>query len=173
MAWSDLMLYLCAHGAKHGWFRLFWLVDVDRLMQGRSEEQQQALLQRAMDLGAQRMLLQALLLAHRLLATPVAPALLRAAEHDAGVAPLVAMAMDAITGPAARWSDEGGRSPRQAWRMMLYVLRLRRGWAYRWRELSGALVNPPDWQRLKLPDGLFFLYLPLRPLLRVWRRSGD
>lgn len=172
MAWSDLMLYLCAHGAKHGWFRLFWLVDVDRLLQGCSEPQQQALLQRAIALGAERMVLQALLLAHRLLATPVAPAVLRVAERDEAVARLVAAAMDALTGPASRWSDEGGRSPRQAWRMLCYGLRLRRGLAYRWRELTGSLVNPPDWQRLRLPDALFFLYLPLRPLLRWSRGKG-
>ena len=172
MAWSDLMLYLCAHGAKHGWFRLFWLVDVDRLMQGCSVSRQQALLQRAVELGVERMLLQALVLAHRLLATPVAPLLLRAAERDAAVTRLVAMALDAISGPAVRWSDEGGRSLRQAWRMMVYALRLRRGWAYRWREMTGVLVNPPDWQRLRLPDALFFLYLPLRPLLRWSRDKG-
>ncbi|MDO7488046.1 nucleotidyltransferase family protein [Peribacillus frigoritolerans] len=29
---DDLFLYLVFHGAKHGWFRLRWLVDIDQMI---------------------------------------------------------------------------------------------------------------------------------------------
>lgn len=173
MTWADLLLYLCAHGAKHAWFRLFWLVDVDVLMQGRSPRQQQALLARARELGVDRTLLQGVVLANRLLETQVDGALLQAADADPVVGKLVQMARSAIAGPEVRWSEEGARGITEALAMMLYASRLRRGLAFRWRELLSTLVNPPDWQRLPLPDALFFLYLPLRPLLRVWRWRGE
>jgi len=173
MAWADLLLYLCAHGAKHGWFRLFWLVDVDVLMRGCSPQQQQALLARARELGVDRTLLQGVVLANRLLETPVDGALLQAADAEPVVGKLVRMARRAIAGPETLWSEEGGRGLTEALAMMLYASRLRRGLAFQWRELLSKLVNPPDWQRLPLPDMLFFLYFPLRPFLRLWRWRGE
>ena len=29
---EDLFLYLIAHGARHGWFRLRWLLDIHQIM---------------------------------------------------------------------------------------------------------------------------------------------
>ena len=29
---EDLFLYLVSHGARHGWFRLRWLLDIDQMV---------------------------------------------------------------------------------------------------------------------------------------------
>ena len=39
-------------------------------------------------------------------------------------------------------------------------------------EIAGVFVGPRDWGRLDLPDWLFYLYFPLRPLLWLTRRPG-
>jgi len=172
MAARDLLIYLCAHGAKHGWFRLFWLLDVHVLLDVLQPAEQRALLERARQLGAERMLLQAAWLAQHLLLTRVDTELLQAARQDAAVKYLVAMALDAMAGPAVRWREERGRSLGQAVRIRVYACRLRKGWRYRWSEVAGNFVHWSDWSVLRLPDALFFLYLPLRPLLRLWRQWG-
>ena len=30
---EDLFLYLITHGARHGWFRLRWLIDIDKMVE--------------------------------------------------------------------------------------------------------------------------------------------
>jgi hypothetical protein len=36
MASTPLLLYLCMHGASHGWFRLKWLVDLPQVLESRN-----------------------------------------------------------------------------------------------------------------------------------------
>lgn len=169
---SDLVLLLCVHGAKHGWFRLFWLADIDALMQQCELREQRGILHKATEMGVQRMVLQALLLSHRLYQTPLDEQVLAVAERDAAVERLVATAWDAINAPEQQWSEQGGRSLRKVMAMQVYLWRLRTGWHYRLREFAGTLVQPQDWHRLPLPDALFFLYMPLRLLLRLWPKRG-
>lgn len=38
LADEDLMLYLSEHGSRHGWSRLRWLVDIDRMLKGETLE---------------------------------------------------------------------------------------------------------------------------------------
>jgi hypothetical protein len=165
----NLLLLLCAHGAKHGWFRLFWLLDVHVLLSGLSSRECVDLLQRARREGVDRMLLQGVLLAQRLYGTQVAGEVLAAAEADTQVLRLVATALAAIKDPQARWG--GRRSLAQAVEGRVYLARLRTEWRYRWRAFSSAFVRPEDWRRLPLPDWCFFLYWPLRPLLHLSRRQ--
>ena len=128
------------------------------------------LLARARELGVDRMFLQGVLLAYRLYGSPVGRDVLKAAEANKQVGRLVAVALSAIEAPSSRW--RGARSLRGVLVMQAYLGRLRRGWRYRWQVLTGGFVRPADWCRVRLPDGLFFLYWPLRPLLRHWPRSG-
>ena len=45
-----------------------------------------------------------------------------------------------------------------------YVDRQNVATVFRWAEFQDQMCSPEDWARLPLPEGLFFLYLPLRPL---------
>jgi len=169
MSPTDLLLSLCVHGAKHGWLRLFWLADIDALLHHPSTPDGARLLARARELGVDRMFLQAMLLAHRLYGSPVGPGVLAVAGSDRQAGRLVDVASSAIEAPPDRW--RGARSLHGILVMQRYVGGLRRGWRYRWRVLVGSFVRPTDWGRVRLPDGLFFLYWPLRPLLRWWPRG--
>jgi hypothetical protein len=44
---DDLVLYLCAHGLKHGYSRLIWILDVARALRGRDQRGCEELMRRA------------------------------------------------------------------------------------------------------------------------------
>ncbi|MGE0703925.1 MAG: nucleotidyltransferase family protein [Vicinamibacterales bacterium] len=63
-------LYLFDHGTRHGWFRLFWLIDVALLVR-QGGINWDRLVQRAREIGVQRALWQGVVLAHELLGSPL------------------------------------------------------------------------------------------------------
>src|SRR6266568_8868434 len=79
---EDLMLVLCAHGAKHLWERLEWICDVAELLRRVPLSDGDGLLERARALGAERMLLLGLRLAVDLLGAPLPERLQRHVAAD-------------------------------------------------------------------------------------------
>jgi hypothetical protein len=57
MADSDLALYLCAHGLKHGFSRLIWILDLCRALQGWEPHEYEELMRKAKRGGLQTWLL--------------------------------------------------------------------------------------------------------------------
>ena len=77
---EDLFLYLVSHGARHGWFRLRWLLDIDQMVRkGFDLEKTKHLLNkyRRSHIGGQ-----ALLLASELLKTPIEGDLKKLTERN-------------------------------------------------------------------------------------------
>jgi hypothetical protein len=173
MARQDLLLLLCVHGAKHGWFRLFWLADIHALLLVCPPDEQRRLYALAREWRVDRMFLQALVLAYRLYRAPVEPGLLVVAEAETHVRRLVDGAMTAIDPPPAQWSEQGARSLPVALSILAYSGRLKAGWRHWWSGVASIWVNPEDWRRFPLPDTLFFLYWPLRVILRLWSYLQD
>jgi hypothetical protein len=60
------LLYLCAHGARHSWFRLKWLVDLPYVLQSKAWDWP-ALFAKARRMGCADALLLGLVLSQRLL----------------------------------------------------------------------------------------------------------
>ena len=81
---EDLMLFLCAHGAKHGWQSLSGVCDVAHAACAYQYDWE-ALAARARSLGSLRILLLGLLLAHDLLGTAIPDALIDAARAEPSV----------------------------------------------------------------------------------------
>ena len=90
---ADLLLYLCGHGASHGWFRLKWLADVAAIL-GADPMLAERLLTRAADVRLSRAVMQALALAHIVfgVALPASLPRLSLAEKQ-----LVRVGWDALT----------------------------------------------------------------------------
>ncbi len=160
-----LPVYLAVHGAGHCWERLRWLADLaDLLRPGRQAEQALAT---AREMGLERPFGDALALCHHWLGLPV----------DASLVP-----SPGTLSPFIRRFFAGNRwnhSPRpgdlewlrrQSLWGRLHRLSLRAEWRYRAWELIATLVWPPDWEVIRLPDSLFWLYPALRPLGWVLRR---
>jgi len=155
------LLYLCAHGAKHAWYNLKWLADIPPLLARLDDPD--ALVQRAGQLALRRVLAQTLVLCRDLLATPLSPPLTALIDAEPNAHALATHARRVMLRDDRRDRSVGDKLRR--WR---YMTRLKTTPAYRWRETAGYLSNCEDWRTLPLPDRLFWLYYPLRPLL--WLR---
>lgn len=158
-------LYLFQHGARHGWFRLFWLVDVALLLRD-AKFDWAATIVRARELGLERVLLQGAALAHALLGVEI-PAALQPLPRERGiVAALVAEARRQIAREPA--ADE----PAAEWlRQAFYRVRLKKGARAKFATMTPHLFSPLNWRTLPLPDRWFFLYYFATPFLWIWRRA--
>ena len=154
---EDLLLYLCAHGAKHFWATLNGVVDVARLIQRYDDWDWPALLLLARQRKVERVTLLGLLLAKGLLAAPVPEWVEQQALQDASLKRLAEATVAAMFGPP---QDEGGM-----WRQFRYFFQLQQDWLARLSYLLRLIVAPNvgDWQFQPLPRQWAFLYAVLRP----------
>jgi hypothetical protein len=140
MAPEDLLLFLCAHGAKHSWNEPSLIRDVARLLSVSVDELRwPELLRHATAIGTRRILLLGILLA----GSPVPPEILQEAQNDRTVTRLVARA-GAPDHPS-------------------YFLRTRERLRDKLACCAGlALIpNEEDYTFLSLPAALSPLYYPL------------
>jgi hypothetical protein len=153
---EDLILMLCAHGAKDLWARLEWVASIAELCGGK-EIDWQRLLTRAHDLSGERMLLLGLFLAHNLLETPLPEEVLRRIEAE----PKVARLGDEVR---ERMFDEGDAAYGVA-RQISFHLRTKENLRDRIRycALFAMTTTPVDWALAPLPPTLSFVYYLLRP----------
>ncbi|MBZ5569641.1 MAG: nucleotidyltransferase family protein [Acidobacteriia bacterium] len=154
---DDLFLLLCAHGTKHFWYRLLWLVDVALLLRERAAAAQH-LLDVSQREGVRRIVLVSVALAARILQLELPPAIADAVRRDPAVPPLLeAMAQSLYTGdaPADKLAEN------------LLLLRCRERWSDVLLIALRLAFNPgpPDWLSVSLPGSLAWLY----PLVRVAR----
>jgi len=165
---EELFLYLCVHGGVHIWFRLKWLADVAALLQRLRPGIIERIASRAQTLGLNRPFHLALNLAHGLMAAPVPSEVLAKVRGDRTTRKLVISGCRALN-----WRGSPGEPSETRWFntwLSWHAFRLKPELRYRLRELQGQMCSPEDWARVRLPEQLFFLYLPLRPLSWAMRK---
>ena len=166
---EDLLLYLCMHGAKHGWDRLEWisclreLISVERANIAWAE-----MLRRARSAGALRGLYIAILLAEELGATEVPEEIRAEALLDRQACQLAKRAMDRLFMDADHTTRELARHA--------YYLRSRERARDQARIVLFSCSRIPhplakDWSLYRIPASMSFLYYLLRPL-RLLREYG-
>ena len=164
---EDLLLYLCTHGAKHAWFRIFWLCDVAELMHRNQSIDWAQMMKRAAELAVQRPLAQALVLSNLLLESPLPDLFRDYLERDRGAKSLVNVALRIIMQPTVLPSR-----PFTSGYILskLHNFSLNRDFKYKLLVFQGQICTIPyDWQTVPLPDILFPLYYVLRPFMWFWR----
>lgn len=162
LAEEDLLLYLCAHGAKHHWARMKWLCDVAEVCRRASTLDWERLVDRAIRLDVDRLLFLGLRLAERWLDAPLPDSLHAQRRDDSTVSELVRHV-------ETEWlftADGLNRTPR--WGQFRFFLRTRRRWRNRWplmREYGTLAITPTENDRavIDLPSSLSFLYYLIRP----------
>lgn len=99
MSREDTILYLCAHGAGHSWFRLFWLVDLAEIMRQNQKTDWDRLMLKAVELDIMRPLAQGVILAHMFFDVPLPGQILAYSGRDQVVTYLTKRACEYILSP--------------------------------------------------------------------------
>lgn len=168
MAMADTLLYLCAHGAQHLWFRLKWLEDIARIVTLPAQSSIIAeAIARARETGAEAIVTSALRLVEDVLGVP-SPVPNPNTRVGRG---MVRLSLAALAAPA----DHASAPPLGSILQKLPVQFAMGGtWRYR-RDLIRLLVLAPrNFDATGLPRGLGWLRLPLRPIMLLrdrWRRG--
>ena len=154
--------YLACHGSLHGWERLKWLCDFAMLVRSMGDDAVERAAARGRDRGLTAAVAPALLLARLALHVPIP-----LAAADARPARVRTGLVVAVSQLAWTRRPGIGRIARQAAVRAARFL-VGRGPRHAGYELRGLLIRPQDFAQVDLPDRLFWLYVPLRPLL--WLR---
>jgi hypothetical protein len=163
---EDLFLFLVSHGARHGWSRIRWLIDVDQLVRQKLNwVMLRKLLKKHqyLHLGGQ-----ALVLASQLLNTPI--------QQD--IKGIVTGSRPRRLAQAAIFYLENmvnlhtNPVPQDISRYHKRHLFLLMSWKQKvFFILSFLYPYPEDAVTLPLPKHLHFLYFLLRPFLWAWRKT--
>lgn len=162
---EDLFLFLVSHGARHGWFRLRWLGDIDQLV--RREKNWADLIDHVRNYHYEYITGQAILLVKQLFHTPVSPQAHELIRENKALR-LARLALFYIR-------EMRHRDSYLPWNEFVYnkfyLFSLRPDSGYKWSFILGHLYpNTRDRATLPLPNYLSSLYVPLKPWLWLWRR---
>jgi hypothetical protein len=164
-----MLLYLCAHGAKHCWNRLCWVVDVAEVLRTRPDLNWQNLLVLAESMGCQRTLFIGLHLAKTQLGASIREWVWTRVLRDRLA---VSLARDLSERMLTRRT--GSSHIRLGWVRDWFHIRTKERWQekvlYLW--LVARLAFRPsdkDRQWIDLPNWLHWLYPFMRPIRVTWQ----
>ena len=158
------LCYLCAHGAKHRWSRLCWVVDVAELLRAQPGLNWDELLKTSKRTGSRRTLFLGLHLAHTLLGANLPEEVWAQVKNDDSACVLAQEICGGMFSDGTQAAANYG-----GWENDWFYLRTKERWQERLRYLqylAGWLVLPSqrDRQWIPLPAGLGWLYIVLRPI---------
>lgn len=163
---EDLFFFLVTHGARHGWSRLRWLVDINQLVNQSMDWSKAIKLlndYQSLHIGGQ-----ALVLSDQLLKTPV-PNQMLSFTKDGYTNRLVQSTLFYFEQMVNLHSEPLPEYIAKYHERYLYSLM-----PYQQKFLYMMSILYPsitDVKTLKLPKSLYFLYFPLRPILLVVRKT--
>jgi len=166
MGKEDLFLFLASHGARHGWSRLRWLADIDRLC---GQQLDWAFLNKLLRryqftaIGGQALILSAALFRTRL--TDEMRVIMRG-DKPRKLAKLASFYFERKVNLHSMPVPEEVSEYHKRYLVHLMPLGQKLQFA-----LSFLYPYPEDAETLPLPLKFHFLYFPLRPLLWIWRKS--
>ena len=168
-----LPLYLGVHGAAHCWEELRWLVDLAAALQEPGATD--AAIAAAQTAGLDAPMLHAVMLAHDWLGLAVDEHHLARARADRRVMHLHRFLIHFYTGAAWYRTPQRGSFAgflRYSLWLRFYTYSLKAEWRYLRHQALREFITPADWDAIRLPDSLFWLFPLIRPigwLVRRWR----
>ncbi|MGP4074912.1 nucleotidyltransferase domain-containing protein [Halobacillus sp. K22] len=160
---EDLFLFLAAHGARHGWSRLRWLVDMDRLVKVPMDWKH--LRQLLNQYHFQHVGAQALYLSSVLLGTPV-PLDMPITKKSRTLAQQAVFYLESMVNLHSEPLPQEIADYHK--RHLFSLMSSNQKFFF---ILSFLYPYPEDAELLPLPKRLHFLYFPLRPFLWGWRKT--
>lgn len=166
MGKEDLLLYLISHGARHGWFRLRWLKDIDQMVRSNNIDYERFNLL-TIKYNQERLVGQAFQLANLLLGTPINEHVEKFVElrHARKLAEKALPYIEEMVQP---YSYSRSRQLEKSFENYSFSLKSKR------QKLKHIIIffypSAADESTLKLPKNIQFLYFLLRPFLVTWRK---
>lgn len=160
---THLLLYLCAHGSKHQWSLLYWLIEVATLTQ-KVKYDWEKILKESQGLGVDRPLVQGLILIEKLFNLP-APALIQKHYEENEIIQKLVLASQQIIMEEVSFSQKTSVS--NYLKILNYKIKISSNIQYKLAYFKLNSIN--DFELVKLPDSLFFGYFWLRPIFWFWR----
>lgn len=164
---EDLFFFLVSHGARHGWSRLRWLLDIHKLIQKKVDWQKTYRLLKkyhAFSIGGQALILRTQLLGGNI---PDALEPVVAKKRSLHLAQravfyletMINLHTDPVPTEVASYHKHHLFSLMSIQQKILFIISLLHPY-------------PEDEETLALPKLFHFLYFPLRPFLWAWRKTG-
>jgi hypothetical protein len=172
-AWNNdsLLLTLCYHGAHHEWCSLKWLSDIATLLSQGHPDGWESLLGLSGQLGMRRVLAQSALLVQWIYGIPLSGPLCELVNEEKTTVPLATTAIRAMVMSSGELADAGKRL--DSLRHSRYLIQLIPTLPYS-ELLQSVVIRDADFKEFPLPNCLFWLYFPLRPVfwfLRNFRKQ--
>jgi hypothetical protein len=154
------LLYLCAHGTKHQWKRLSWVVDIAEQLRSQPDRDWDHLLTEALSGGCRRTLFLGLHLAHALLGADIPQKVQAQIKRDESVSELAQQVyglLFSFGSAGQQWSnDKFHIRAKERWTDRLVYLRFLLKWT--------MSPSKKDKEWISLPESLGWLYVFLRPV---------
>ena len=160
---ENLLLFLCAHGAKHGWSRLYWICDIAELIKHSPNLNWQIVQSQVGQFGTQRMLFLGLYLAHHLFDTELPPEI----EQKLALQPELWLIWQQIQGQLWK-ANKDSNDFKFDQRIYFKTLESWKDKVWYWLDTI-MTPTPLEWKIILLPQRLFFLYYPIRLLRLAWK----
>jgi Uncharacterised nucleotidyltransferase len=171
MSDPDLLLYLCDHGARHGWSRLKWLADLPRVLAHGAWDWPQVL-GRARQLGCYQSLVLGLALCRDLFGWSPPAELSTAIARSRRLTLALRLMRHSWDAPAPTNAVPFAQVVRQVLRELALNVLLTSSPRSVLYQLWRYLLSPNDLRVLRLPDRWFGLYYLMRPALILARRAS-
>ncbi|MBN1892587.1 MAG: nucleotidyltransferase family protein [Clostridiales bacterium] len=158
---EDELLFYAYHGARHGWIRLRWLLDVDELIQSGTANPAR-LAELAVERRLTRVLSQTFLLCKKFFRSEVTANYLAAVGSDGAARRLAEMAVPMVLAP---------EDVIKTFAFKKYGLSLEKGFMKKKRFVVMQFQPlESDFQSAKFSDRVFFAYYPVRMLNYLKRK---
>ncbi|MCI3927137.1 nucleotidyltransferase family protein [Paenibacillus sp. TRM 82003] len=168
LSYEDLFVSLAIHGARHAWFRLRWLYDIDKII--KKDLNWDTILHQFGKYENLALAGQTLRLANKLFQTPI-PEVISHLVRSKGVPKLAEKCMYFLQDTYKLHPVAETKELHKEYRAYLISLMTnRQKMVYLLNKLRPSSY---DAAMMPLPKILHFLYIPLRPILWIWRRRGS
>ena len=156
---TENLVYQAAHGSIHQWYRLFWLKDFSELLLKYSKDEIKNAWKLSKELKLEKCFCQACILSHLIYNIEIPDFINFNINKN-----LITIPLNSI-----RINDLSQQGLKGKIKFVFYRLQMKPDFKYYFELIYRLRTHLSDWELLKIPKYLFFLYYLLRPFLLVFK----